>query len=58
MAKEYVSLYYNGRTSRASLQIVTRQAILLSGEYVELPLLGLFTLGQDDDMLRPTNFCN
>ena len=38
----FVLLYYNGRTSRASLQIVTRlvtrQAILLSSEYVELPL--------------------
>ena len=34
----FVFLYYNGRTSRASLQIVTRQAILLSSEYVELPL--------------------
>ena len=54
----FVFLYYNGRTSRASLQIVTRPAILLSGEDVELPLLGLFTLGQDDDMLRPTNFFN
>ena len=37
----FVFLYYNGRTSRASLQIATRPAILLSGEYVELPL-GLF----------------
>ena len=34
----FVLLYYNGRSDRASLQIVTRQAILLSSEYVELTL--------------------
>ena len=34
----FVLLYYNGRSDRASLQIVTRQAKLLSSEYVELPL--------------------
>lgn len=39
-------------------QHVFRPSVFLGRQDVELPLLRLLTFGQNDDMLRPTNFSN